>query len=182
MLHVALLRAINLAGRNKVAMADLRSLCAELGLEDPQSLLQSGNLIFGSADAATDDLERVLERAADERLGLTTEFFVRRAAEWDAAVRANPFPDQAERDPAKLLLVALKHAPAATRVSALRQAIRGREAVHAHGRHAYVFYPDGIGRSRLTTAVIERHLGSRGTGRNWNTVVKLWERTREDAG
>lgn len=181
MFHIALLRAVNLAGHNKVAMADLRALCSDLGLDDPQSLLQSGNLIFGSDDSTPAELEAALERGAAERLGLETDFFVRTADEWEAAVRANPFPDEAERDPARLLMLALKDAPGPERASALQEAITGREIVEAHGRHAYVVYPDGIGRSRLTTKVIEKHLETRATGRNWNTVLKLLARTRSPA-
>jgi uncharacterized protein (DUF1697 family) len=67
----------------------------------------------------------------------------------------------------------LKSAPRAPQVEALRAAIKGRERVEVDGRHAYLFYPDGIGRSKLTNAVIESRLGARGTGRNWNTVQKL---------
>jgi uncharacterized protein (DUF1697 family) len=55
----------------------------------------------------------------------------------------------------------------------LRGAIAGREIVHTEGPHAYIVYPDGIGRSRLTNTLIEKKLGTRGTGRNWNTVLKL---------
>ncbi len=66
-----------------------------------------------------------------------------------------------------------KRAPKPADVEALRAAITGREVVEAVGAHAYLVYPDGIGRSRLTTALIERTLGTRGTGRNWNTVLKL---------
>jgi uncharacterized protein (DUF1697 family) len=66
-----------------------------------------------------------------------------------------------------------KHAPNAADVKALRAAISGREILEVIGASAYVVYPDGIGRSRLTTALIEKALGTRGTGRNWNTVVKL---------
>jgi uncharacterized protein (DUF1697 family) len=182
MLHIALLRAVNLAGRNKVAMADLRALCTDLGLEHPQSLLQSGNLIFGSDDFTPAELEDLLERGAAERLGLETDFFVRTADEWEVAVRANPFPDEAERDPARLLVLALKDAPGPDRVSALQEAITGREVVEPVGRHAYVVYPDGIGRSRLTTKVIEKHLETRATGRNWNTALKLLARTQSPAG
>jgi uncharacterized protein (DUF1697 family) len=58
-------------------------------------------------------------------------------------------------------------------VSALQGAIKGREQVRVKGRQAYITYPDGIGRSKLTMAVIEKALGTRGTGRNWNTVLKL---------
>jgi uncharacterized protein (DUF1697 family) len=67
----------------------------------------------------------------------------------------------------------LKEAPSREDVIALQTAIKGREVVRAEGRHAYIVYPDGVGRSRLTNALIERKLGTRGTGRNWNTVLKL---------
>jgi uncharacterized protein (DUF1697 family) len=67
----------------------------------------------------------------------------------------------------------LKDAPKAGAVKALQAAITGREIVRAHGREAYLVYPDGIGPSKLTHALIEKTLGTRGTGRNWNTVLKL---------
>ena len=67
----------------------------------------------------------------------------------------------------------LKDPPAAKDVAALQATIRGPEIVRAKGRQAYIVYPDGIGRSRLTSALIERKLGTRATGRNWNTVLKL---------
>jgi uncharacterized protein (DUF1697 family) len=67
----------------------------------------------------------------------------------------------------------MKQRVAAADVAKLQTAIKGRETVRAWDRHAYVTYPDGIGRSKLTIAMIEKHLGSRGTGRNWNTILKL---------
>lgn len=172
-MHVALLRAVNLAGRNKVAMADLRTLATGLGFEDVRTLLASGNLLFRSGGRASSELEALLQDAAREELGVDTEFFVRTADEWSAAVARNPFPDEARSDPGRLLLMALKDAPGPAAVDALQESIEGRELVRAAGRQAYVFYPDGIGRSRLTTAVIEKGLGTRATGRNWNTVLKL---------
>jgi len=71
------------------------------------------------------------------------------------------------------VLMCLKDAPAPAAVKALRDAIKGRETVKTLGRHAYFLYPDGIGNSKLTIAVIERQLGTAGTARNWNTVLKL---------
>jgi uncharacterized protein (DUF1697 family) len=71
------------------------------------------------------------------------------------------------------LVVLLKVAPDRQNVAALQRAITGRESVRIDGRHAYVVYPDGIGRSRLTTALTEKILGTRATARNWNTVLKL---------
>lgn len=171
--HVALLRAVNLAGHQPVAMADLRELLTGLGLADARTLLQSGNLVFGCAGRTPAQLEGLLEAEAGKRLGLRTDVFVRTAKEWQALVAANPFPAEAHDDPSHLLVVFLRDAPPRAAVEALRAAIVGRERVEAVGRQAYFVYPDGIGRSRLTTALIEKKLGTRGTGRNWNTVLKL---------
>ena len=172
-IHIALLRAVNLAGHNPVAMADLRNLLAHLGHTEGRSLLQSGNLVFVSHARTTSGLEQGLERAAKTRLGLDTPFFVRTATEWRALVAANPFPEEARHDASHLVMMLLKDAPERSAITALQNAISGREVVRVIGREAYVVYPDGIGRSRLTNALIERKLDTRGTGRNWNTVLKL---------
>ncbi len=171
--YVALLRAVNVGGRNVIGMSELREFAAQLRLDHPRTLLQSGNLVFTSAARPTADLERLLESEATTRLGLQTDFMVRSAADWQAIIERNPFPREAKDDPSHLLVMVFKKAPKAADVKALRAAIAGREVVEAVGAHAYFVYPDGIGRSRLTTALIERTLGTRGTGRNWNTVVKL---------
>ena len=170
---VALLRGINVGGRKQVAMADLRDVLTRLGFGDARSLLQSGNLVFRSAERAGAPLERLLETEVERRLALKTEIFVRTSTEWGDVIAANPFPEEADRDPGHLVVMFLKDRPGAREVEALRGAVTGREIVRAEGRHAYIVYPDGIGRSRLTNALIEKKLGTRGTGRNWNTVLKL---------
>ncbi len=171
--YVALLRGVNVGGKKPVAMADLRALLTRLGFADPKSLLQSGNLVFRAAGKTAAQLERLLDMEATKRLGLDTQFFVRSAAEWKAIVAGSPFLEEAKRDPARLVLVALKDAPDAKRVKALQSAVVGREVVRARGREAYIVYPDGQGRSKLNNALIERVLGTRATARNWNTVLKL---------
>ena len=171
--YVALLRGINVGSHKRVAMSDLRDLAADLGLHEARSLLQSGNLVFESNRRSTVDLERSLELAATKRLGLETDFFVRTAQEWKEVIARNPFREAARRDPSHLLVLCLKSSPTGAQVKALRSAIKGPEEVSAAGKHAYAVFPSGIGRSPLTSAVIERNLGTRATGRNWNTVLKL---------
>jgi uncharacterized protein (DUF1697 family) len=173
-MNVALLRSINLGSHKRVAMDDLCEVFTKLGFSDVRSLLQTGNVMFRSQSRPT-QLERRLEREVDKRLALQTEFFVRNADEWTSVVSHNPFRDEARRDPAHLVVVFLKDAPDANRVNALQAAITGRERVGAHGKQAYIVYPDGIGRSRVTSSLIERKLATRGTGRNWNTVLKIAE-------
>lgn len=171
--YVALLRAVNLAGRNKVGMADLRALAEGLGYAEPRTLLQSGNLLLRGPARPAVTLERDLRDAAKKELGMEIDFFVRSAAEWQALVAKNPFPREARSDPGHLIAIALSGAPGAAELEALEAAITGCERVRLVGRTAYAVYPDGVGRSRLTMALIEKKLGVRGTGRNWNTVLKL---------
>ncbi|MGE3177005.1 MAG: DUF1697 domain-containing protein [Vicinamibacterales bacterium] len=180
MASVALLRAVNVAGRNQIQMADLRRLAESVGLRSVRTVLQSGNLVFEGGGGDLARLEARLERAAAADLGLSTTFLVRSAAEWQAIVRSNPFPDEASTAPAKVLLVCLKETVASGRVEDLQSAIVGREVVLGAGRHVYIVYPDGVGRSKLTSSVIERRLGSASTARNWNTVLKLREMLGSD--
>jgi uncharacterized protein (DUF1697 family) len=88
-------------------------------------------------------------------------------------VEANPFRKEAQRDPGHLLVMCFKSAVDPKNVETLQSAITGSERISAKGREAYIVYPDGVGRSRFTHALIEKKMGVRGTGRNWNTVLKL---------
>jgi uncharacterized protein (DUF1697 family) len=171
--YIGLLRAVNLGSHNKVSMADLRVFLADLGMKNPQTLLQSGNVVFETTARPTAALEKLFEAEAAKRLELTTTFYVRTAAEWQQAIAGNPFPKEAKLDPGHTVLMCLKDAPSPAAVKALREAITGREVVNAKGRHAYFIYPDGIGPSKLTIKLIEKKLATTGTARNWNTVLKL---------
>jgi uncharacterized protein (DUF1697 family) len=171
--HVALIRGINVGGHKTVAMSDLRDMLAGLGFDGARSLLQSGNLVFRCASQTDVSLERLLEIEAEKRMGLHADFFIRSAKEWREVVARNPFRKEAERDPGHLVVMFLKAAPNANDVKAVQAAIVGPEIVRADNRHLYIVYPAGIGKSRLTNALIEKKLGIRGTARNWNTVLKL---------
>ncbi|HEX4198629.1 MAG TPA: DUF1697 domain-containing protein [Caulobacteraceae bacterium] len=172
--HIALLRAVNVGGRS-LKMGDLAAFARDLGLGEPRTLLQSGNLVFESPAKGDAALEKRLETEAKKRFGFAIDVMVRSAAEWQALMTANPFADAASDDPAHLLVMPLKTAPAKDALERLRAAIKGRELVELAGRDAYLVYPDGVGNSKLTIGVIEKALGVRGTARNWNTVLKLAE-------
>lgn len=159
--HIGLLRAVNLGPHKKVAMGDLRELLTDLGFSDVRSLLNSGNLVFRSKVSGA-KLETMLEREAERRLGLKTDFMVRTAAEWDEVIANNPFPSEARTDPAHLVVMVCKKAAG----TGLKISGANREVVKTAGREIYIVYPDGIGRSKLK-------LDAYGTGRNWNTVLKL---------
>jgi len=171
--YVALLRAVNVGGRNAIAMRDLRRMLEQAGLEEARTLLQSGNVVFRATRATPAKLESLLETQTEKRLGVRTNYVVRSAAEWDAIVAGNPYAREAQDDPGRLVVYALKRPPATRAADALHEAIAGPEYFALADRHAYIVYPEGQGRSKLTAAVIDRALGVRGTARNWNTVLKL---------
>ena len=173
--YVGLLRAINLGSHNKIAMSDLKLMLERLGFDEPRTVLLSGNIVFKSESASAAKLEQQLERASTNHLAVTTDYFVRSATEWQAIVDANPFVKEAKKDPARVIMMCLRDAPTPAQVKALQASIVGREVVKASGKHAYLIYPDGQGRSKLTIQKIEKALGTRGTARNWNTVLKLAE-------
>jgi len=169
--RIALIRAVNVGGRS-MPMAELRGMATGLGFSDVRTLLQSGNLVFhgGGTDAA---VETLLEAESERRFGYQADYFVRTLEEWDAVIAANPFAREAQDDPARLVVVALRSKIDVDAIETLRGAIKGREYAAAGARCVYIVYPDGQGDSKLTITVIERALGVRGTARNWNTVLKL---------
>jgi uncharacterized protein (DUF1697 family) len=170
--HIALIRGVNVGGKGMIAMADLRAACAKLRFTNPRTLLNSGNLIVESPDTAA-QVEARLEKGIHKLLGRELDFFVRSLKEWDAIVKANPYPREAKTDPGRLVLLGLKAKVTSAAVKDLQKKIPGRESIEAWGREAYAYYPDGQGQSKFTTALIDRALGTRCTARNWNTVLKL---------
>ena len=155
-----------MSGRNRVPMADLRRLVGELGGQEVQALLQSGNVVFGG-----DISETSLESALETQLGVKVAVLIRTAAEWDQLVANLPFPGEAASDPSHLVAMPLKASTLG--IEDLRAAICGPEQVEVRGDCLYATYPAGIGDSKLTISVIERKLVTVGTARNWNTVLKI---------
>ena len=123
--RIALLRAINVGGRGKIAMADLRAAFAGLGYADTRTVLQTGNVVFSGKAGGSQKLEAELEKALAASLGLRTDVIVRSADEWERIIAANPFTDEAARDPSHLVVMPLKHAPEAKAVADLKASIKG---------------------------------------------------------
>jgi uncharacterized protein (DUF1697 family) len=171
------LRAINLSGR-RLLMADLKRALADAGFPDAQTVVATGNAVI-AAKAADAALESTIEKGLETTLGQSTEVFVRDGAELAAIVAANPFPAMARDDPSHLVVVFLRGQPEAAAVETLRGKIKGPEEVAAGPGCLYASYPEDIGHSKLTAAMIERALKLRGTARNWNTVLKMAELTRD---
>jgi uncharacterized protein (DUF1697 family) len=173
---VALLRGINVGGNRTVPMATLRSVVEDAGHARVATHLNSGNVVLvprGGASGVA-GVAGVAAEIADglrARLGFDVDVIVRTTAELDDVVAANPFPDAARDDPAHLLV--MFYARSVTVDPSFDLTRYGTEEVVWAGTHAYLHYPDGIGRSKVTPAVLARAAGRDGTGRNWRTVLAL---------
>jgi uncharacterized protein (DUF1697 family) len=171
---IALLRGINVGGRNKVPMEALRGACAGLGWLDVQTYIQSGNLIFRAA-AAPEALETALEDVIAQQFGLAIPVIVRPAAAWPAIVAGNPFPQESAATPNLVMLLLAKRPPNPDAVAQLQERAADGERLARAGDALWVHYANGAGRSKLTPALLDRLAGSPVTARNWNTVLKLNE-------
>lgn len=169
---VALLRGINVGGKRKVPMADLRALAAELGFGDVATYVQSGNLVFAGRGAAAAH-ERVLEAAIEARFGFPVPVVVRSAAAWRAYVPPAPFSAAAAERPNLLhLLLAKGPLPAGAAAALAPYAVAG-ERLAIVGDALWADFAGGVARSKLTPAVFDRVVGSTVTARNWNTVQAI---------
>jgi uncharacterized protein (DUF1697 family) len=175
--YIALLRGINVSGRNQIAMPALRALCTELGWQDVQSYIQSGNLVF-KADSSTLTVEQTLEQAISERFGLTIAIIVRAAADWPGYIANNPFPEESEREPNLVMLALSKALPKTDAAERIQERAANGERIVQAGGVLWIYYADGAGRSKISPGLLDRLVGSLVTTRNWRTVLKLQELTR----
>jgi uncharacterized protein (DUF1697 family) len=169
---VALLRAVNVGGRNRIAMSALRDLLDRLGYEDARTHLQSGNAVFAS-DASPERIAAEIEAGLGE-LGLEVKVLVRTRAELERVVAANPLADVAS-DPKRLLVAFLGSAPDPELVGELAPADFEPDQFAIVEREIYAWYPEGVGQTRLSNAFWVKWIGVVATGRNWSTVTKLLE-------
>jgi uncharacterized protein (DUF1697 family) len=175
--HVALLRGINVGGRNRVAMPELRALMTELGYTDVATYIQSGNAVFTSSETDTTKLADELEQAIAGQLGVGCGVVVITRDELQQVIEDNPFPDVG--DP-KTLHAVFRRAELTederAKVAGARDRAQAKgcqdEAVIV-GRTMFLHTPDGLGRSELAAQLSRTAASKTGTARNWATVHKL---------
>ena len=179
--HVALLRGINVGGHNRVAMADLRTVITSLGHTDVATYIQSGNVVFTSAQTNTAAIAAVLERAIAESLSVRPTVVVLSCNELSQVVADNPYPDETNLQ--CLHAVFRSEDMGADEIAAVAAAVQrakekgSRDDAKVVGRTLYLCTPDGLGRSELAAQLARSggalSTGAVGTARNWATVGKL---------
>lgn len=171
---VALPRAIN-TGKRKVLKEDLLGIAEDTGFKTAKTYLASGNLLLWGHDAGGAGLEARLEDALEKRIGLRAEFMVRSPADLRAIIAANPFPDEVADHPSHVIVTFMKAPLPDGDEDILRAAISGPERFVARGRELYTDFPRNMADSVLDREWKKTKRTPLGTGRNWNTVLKLAE-------
>lgn len=172
---IALIRGINVGGRNPLPMELLRALCDDAGFRGARTYIQSGNVVFRAGKRELSRADVLLEDAIEGARGFRPRVIVRTLDEWIRAIEAGPFAGRDGVEPGKLLVMFLDSDPPASAKNALAGVKREGEEIALIGREVHLYFPDGVGRSKLSMAAVEKAAGASGTARNWNTVNKLRE-------
>ena len=166
---VAILHGVNVGGRNRVAMSELRTALAEAGLPGARTYVQSGNIVVGGAGPG--DIRSTIERVLDTRFAVTTTALCYTGAQWAGIVDANPYPEAAA-DPTRLAVLFCRNTPNAAQREKLEAARGNGEAFQLVPGAIYLNLPHGQARSKLAAAA-SALFKTDGTTRNWRTVLAL---------
>lgn len=173
--HVALLYSIVLGPGRRVVMADMKAAAEGIGLQDVQTLLATGNLIFEAEARDVAIIEAELEAAFERKFGKRTPILVRSAAAWRALVAANPFPAQSAENGSRVVVRVMRDGVGAAAMDRLRTLAAAGEQVECVAGDIWAAFPGTMSPSRLFTAINAVKLGI-GTSRNWNTVRRIGDR------
>ena len=171
--YISLLRAVNLAGHNRIKMSALQAALEGLGFEQVKTYLQSGNVVFHLVKPSANLCETIEEKIRSQ-FGLSISVISRTDEELGNAIQKNPFLKESGVDSSKLHVTFLASVPTAAEEK-LDRLRAGPDRYRYRGREVYLYCPQGYGRTKLSNLAIEKALAVRGTTRNWRTVNQLYQ-------
>jgi len=174
---VSLLRGINVSGQKKIKMAELRALYQSLGYSDAESYLQSGNVVFTTAEEDAAKIAQTIRDGITDAYGYSVEVLIRDVEAIQRVFTSNPFLIDRDEDITKLYVTFLAEAPSAEHLDNLSLPDGVADEFQVVGQHVYVFCPNGYGRTKLNNNFFERKLKIAATTRNWKTVTALHSMT-----
>lgn len=172
---ISMLRGVNLGSRNRIKMDALRALYESLDLREPQTYVQSGNVVFKTRERDLVKLVRRIENGIEQTFKFHADVILRTPSGLREAVAKNPFGKRPDIDPSKMLIVFLVNDPGPqAREKILSMKIEPEE-LWTDGRELYIYFPNGMARPKLSWAAMEKIVKTSWTGRNANSVAKLLE-------
>jgi uncharacterized protein (DUF1697 family) len=175
---IALLRGINVGGKNLLPMKELAAMLGDLGAQKVKSYIQSGNAVFVWKGKDISQLSNRIRAEIKRRRGFDPHILLLELEDFEKVIQQNPFPAEAEADPKALHAGFLAASPKSPDLKTLEGLKSDSERFRLIGRVFYLHAPEGVGRSKLA-AKAERFLGVPMTDRNWRTVLTLWKMAQE---
>lgn len=170
-----MLRGVNVGGHNIIRMDALRVLCESIGFRDARTYVQSGNVVFRTGERDGAVIAAKIEDAIEREFGFRPSVITRTAGEMSDVIARNPFAGRNGIEPNKLLVTFLAREPGEEARKTVLATRTDGEEIRLDGREMYIYFPHGMGRTKLPVTGFEKILNTPGTGRNWNTVRKLLE-------
>ena len=174
-LFISLRRGINVSGQNLIKMAELAALFESLDFKDVKTFIQSGNVIFHADSGDSANLSQKIKNAILTAFGFDVTVIIRSLEEWKRVVKGNPFLAENPTDIGVLYVAFLSATPAPENLEWIESPGPAGEVVRPDGIHAYLYYPNGVGRSKWNNNFLEKKLGVSATMRNWRTVLRIFE-------
>lgn len=179
---IAMLRGVNVGSNHRIKMEELRAMCETLQLRGAQTYVQSGNVIFRTNERDTAKLAKKIEDAIEKKFGFRCDVICRSTVEMKRIVAKNPFARRRGIDPSKLLITFLSDDPGDQARAEIRTVKVEPEELWIEGRECFVYFPGGMGHSKFSWPQIGKRLNVSGTGRNWNSVMKMLEMAEKMEG
>lgn len=176
--YIALLRGINVGGKNLLPMKELSAMLGDLGAQNVKTYIQSGNAVFVWKGKDSTQLANQIRAEIKSRRGFDPHILLLELKDFERVIHQNPFPAEAEADPKALHAGFLAAAPKSPDLKTLESLKIDSERFRLIGRVFYLHAPEGVGRSKLA-AKSERLLGVPMTDRNWRTVLTLLKMAQE---
>ncbi|WP_163321847.1 DUF1697 domain-containing protein [Draconibacterium mangrovi] len=177
--YVAILRGINVSGKNKIKMDALKSLFSSLGFKQVQTYIQSGNVVFGYQETSSDNLEELINKQIRKDFGFDVPVLVLEEKELANIVKNNPFADDENREAQFLHVTFLKRYLANVNEEKITAHVKAGEEFSISAGAIYVYCPHGYGKTKLNNNFFESQLKVSSTTRNWKTTLKLLEMANE---
>lgn len=169
--YVSMLRGINVGGKRRVKMDDLKEFYASMGCLNVQTYVQSGNVIFQHRDSNGSKLAGKIEHSLNEHFGLDIAVLIRTKEELKKLIEKNPFAD---KDESKLHVIFLSSKPQKISTNQIDRYVAAEEAYSISDKEVYLFCPNGYGRTKLSNNFFEKTMKVTATTRNWRSVNTLY--------
>jgi uncharacterized protein (DUF1697 family) len=173
--YLALLRGVNVSGKNLIKMKDFQAILQENGLDNVTTYIQSGNIIFESQLSDNKEVENKISQLISKKYGFDVPVIILTLTKLENLIEYNPFSAEANEEPTKVLISFFTDLPSTELINKFKAVNYETERFKFEGKYAYLYCMNGYGKAKINNNFFENKLKVKATTRNWKTVLKLFE-------